>query len=150
LTILKNKRNNLHKTLVIVLTFISIWSCQNSPEQRLKFVNGYWEIEKVTFPNDQEKVYNYNSLVDYIEIENNKGYRKKLKPNIENTYLTSDDKEFIEVKIENDSLNFYYKTPFNAWKETVITADENILVIVLANDVRYQYKRFESLNLNDE
>ena len=147
---MKNKRNNLHKTLVIVLTFISIWSCQNSPEQRLKFVNGYWEIEKVTFPNDQEKVYNYNSLVDYIEIENNKGYRKKLKPNIENTYLTSDDKEFIEVKIENDSLNFYYKTPFNAWKETVITADENILVIVLANDVRYQYKRFESLNLNDE
>ena len=132
-------------TIFVVLIFLS---CKTDPKSYLEFVNGYWEIEQVTFPNGEKKVYKYNEMIDYIEIKDNKnGFRKKMKPNLNETYSTSNDQESIEVKIENDSLNFYYKTPFNSWKETVLSANESQLIIALDNKVIYQYKRYQPIEL---
>ena len=38
-------------------------------------------------------------------------------------------------KIENDSLNLYYKTPFSSWKETILKASEDKLQIINQNKV---------------
>ena len=135
-----------YATVLVVLIFLS---CQTDPKSYLEFVNGYWEIEQVTFPNGDEKEYKFNEMIDYIQInDDKKGFRKKVKPNLDQTFSTSNHQEYIEAKIENDSLNLYYKTPFNSWKETVLSANDKQLTIVLKNNVTYTYKRFQPLNLN--
>ena len=45
-----------------------------------------------------------------------------MKPNLLGTYETSKDFETIRLKIEDGKLNIYYKTRFDAWKETVLFA----------------------------
>ena len=35
----------------------------------LKNLNGYWEIEKVTFPNGETKDYSVSTTIDYIELK---------------------------------------------------------------------------------
>ncbi|MBC8884389.1 hypothetical protein H9X57_16510 [Flavobacterium piscinae] len=61
-----------------LLFSVALISCQEkvSPESISK-INGYWEIQKVQLPDGQEKEYNINETVDYIEWNGKTGYRKK-------------------------------------------------------------------------
>jgi hypothetical protein len=123
-------------------------ACSNNPENHLDHINGYWEIKEVVFPNGSHKLYKYTDNIDYIKIEDNlKGFRKKLKPGINNTYFTSKDAEAITVKFENDRLQLFYSTPFSKWKETVLNASETELKLVNENNTVYLYKRYSPINL---
>ena len=65
-------------------------------------------------------------------------------------YITSKDAEGITAKIENNSLNLYYKTPYTNWKETVLKADENSLKVINDRETIYLYKRYEPIELDLE
>jgi hypothetical protein len=99
--------------------------------------------------NGETKTYPYNNTIDYINLNDSlKGFRKKLQPSINNTYITSEDVEALSAKIENDSLNLYYSTPFSNWKETVIFADNEQLEIKSMDNTTYKYKRYQPLNID--
>ena len=139
------------KKFLILLLAISILSCSKNPEEHLEFIDGYWEIEKVIFTNGDVKAYKYNETIDYIKINDSlKGFRKKLKPGLNAKYITSQDVEGITVKIENDSLNLYYKTPYANWKETVLEANENSLKVLNDRETIYLYKRYKPIELDIE
>jgi hypothetical protein len=139
----------MRRVLWILLLGLTL-SCQQKPEDKLAYINGYWEISEVIFKNGNSKSYRYNTTIDYIYIEDFKGFRKKLQPGINNQYQTSDAVESLEVKIENDSLNLYYNTSQANWKETVLEANEDLLKIKNEDEIIYLYKRFETVNLNLE
>lgn len=137
----------MKKTVYLLL--ILLVSCSKNSEQFLDYVDGYWEIEQVIFPNGDKKDYKYNDNIDYININDSlKGFRKKLKPGFNSKYITSKDTEGITVKIENDSLNLYYKTPYAEWKETVLSADQNSLKVINNRETVYIYKRYKPLELD--
>jgi len=127
---------------------ITLLSCKNSPEAMLPHLNGYWEIEKVITANGEEKTFTVNTWIDYIEIKENKGFRKKVSPTLDGRFIPAETGEMIEIKIENDSLNLYYTTPFDTWKESVLSAGENKLIVINAEKNQYQYKRYQPLDLN--
>ena len=131
--------------LLIFLLFIT---CAEQPEEKIQWLNGYWEIERVVAPNGTTKDYTFNETVDYIYVENNKGFRKKLQPRFNNQFITSEDSEALNIKIEGDSLNLYYKTELTNWKETVLKANEDRLEIVNSEGLVYIYKRYEPINLS--
>jgi hypothetical protein len=129
-------------------SFIII-SCSKDPNTFIPHLNGYWEIQEVTLSNGTKKTYTYNDTIDYIEINDSLvGFRTKLKPNLSGTYETSTDKERIIIKLENDSLHLMYVTPYAKWKETVLNANKDQLLIVNDNKDMYLYKRYEPLNLD--
>jgi len=131
--------------LIIVLTF----GCTKNPNTFLPHINGYWEIDEVTLSDGTKRDYTHNDTIDYIELNDSlTGFRKKLKPNFSGTYQTSSDAEQVKAVFENDSLFLEYTTPYNTWKETVLDATENRLLILNANKVQYLYKRYQPLDLN--
>ena len=134
---------------LVLSVFALLMSCSQDPESILEHVNGYWEIDKVMFTDGNKKEYKYNDTIDYIRINDSlQGFRKKLKPGFNSKYVTSKDAEGITVKIENDSLNFYYKTPYASWKETVLNADENSLKVINDRATIYLYKRYQPIELD--
>jgi len=138
------------KKLIGLLLAILMVGCSNNSQDFIPHLNGYWEIDQVTLSDGTKRDYSYNDTIDYIEITDSlNGFRRKLKPNLLGSYETSKSVETFQVKIENDSLNIYYKTPYATWKETVINANETQLTIVNnANKDVYIYKRYESLDLD--
>ena len=62
-------------------------------------------------------------------------------------FKTSNDNEQIKAAIEGDSLNLYYSTEFDQWKETVLNANEKQLVIKNTDNNIYTYKRYEPLEI---
>jgi len=136
------------KKTYLLLLIVTILSCSKDPASFIVHLNGYWEIQEVTLSNGTKKTYTYNDTVDYIEISDSlTGFRTKLKPSLTGTYETSTNKERIDIKIEKDSLHLMYTTPYANWKETVLNANENQLLIINTNKDMYLYKRYEPLNL---
>ncbi|WP_299118116.1 hypothetical protein [uncultured Winogradskyella sp.] len=134
---------------LVLFVFTVLMSCAQEPESILEHVNGYWEIDEVIFTDGNKKEYKYNDTIDYIRINDSlQGFRKKLKPGFNSKYVTSKDAEGITVKIESDSLNFYYKTPYASWKETVLSADKNSLKVINDRETIYLYKRYQPIELD--
>jgi hypothetical protein len=123
--------------------FLVLASCNTGPSQeKINNLNGYWEIKKAELPEGISKEFRFSELVDYIQLENKTGFRKKVRPQLDGSFITSEDRENFSVKIENDSINLYYTTPYNTWKETLLTSEENEIKILNPRGIIYTYKRF--------
>ena len=141
------KRNIL--SLFIIFLFAAC--SQQDPGEKLKFVDGYWEIKKVELSKDSVKEYGFNQSIDFIELENGKGFRKKVRPQLDGSYQITDDAEKVEAKIEEGELNLYYSTPFDSWEEEVLEAGEEDLKIKTESGMIYHYKRYKPLiNYNEK
>jgi hypothetical protein len=82
-----------------------------------------------------------NSTIDYFEIANKKGFRQKVMPQLNGTYLTNNLKE--NIQISNNDGDFYlnYSTNFAQWKEEIIELKDSVLVLKNKQNLEYHYKR---------
>ena len=132
--------------LLVLCLFLS---CSKKPESFIPYLDGYWEIDEVTLSDGTKRDYTYSDTIDFIEVTDSlAGFRKKLKPTLNGTFETSKSVETFSVRIENDSLNIYYTTPYASWKETILNANEDqLLILNNTNKDMYLYKRHQPLDL---
>ncbi len=136
----------MKKYFGLTIFLFLIFSCSNQdPEDQLENLNGYWEIESVEFAKDSVKLYRFNENVDFFNFQDQKGVRKKVKPQLDGTYAVTENSENVEAKIENGELHLYYTTPYDSWKETVITAEDDKLSLEADSGIIYHYKRYVPL-----
>lgn len=135
----------MKKTCYYFMFAFFLFSCGQDPEEKLQHLNGYWQIEKVEFEEDSVREFRMNGIVDYFYFENGNGFRKKVRPQLNGKYLITQDAELLRAVVENDSLNLYYSTPYNSWKETVLKANEKELVLKNEWEKTYYYKKFTPL-----
>jgi len=112
-------------------------------------LNGYWEIENVTLADGSIKEFSINMNIDFIEVNDMEGVRTKVAPQLDGSYLNSGNAEQFNIRVENDSLNLYYKTPYATWKETVLMAQDSILEVINQEGKRYRYKRYSPLVIGE-
>lgn len=130
---------------LLILAFL-ITGCNNQdPAEQLDHLNGYWEIERVEISKDSIRDFKINEIVDFIEIKDGTGFRKKVRPEFDGTYTVTDDSEKVVAKIEEGKLNLYYTTAFDSWKETVVKAEKDKLSLKNDRGLIYHYKRFTPL-----
>ncbi|MCY2687318.1 lipocalin family protein [Salinimicrobium sp. TH3] len=132
----------MKKAIFILFLGINLISCNKSPQEKIDNLNGYWEITKAELPEGITKEFKYSEIVDYIKVDSTSGFRKKVRPQIDGGFITSNDEEIFRVKLENDSINLYYSTPYANWKETLLTSEEDKLVVLNPDGIIYTYKRF--------
>jgi len=139
------------RSLYLFVACIVLWGCQTqNPEEMKTHLSGYWEIDHVQSEHVQDMEFTYNNTIDYIEVDGDAGVRTKLQPNLDGSYIGSKTAESFILKIEGDSLNMYYETPFDKWKETVIRASDEELVVRNEEGIQYQYKKFEPINVFED
>lgn len=131
-------------SLVVVFTFL-IGCDEKIAIQDLDQLNGYWEIEKVVFPDGQTKEYTVNNTIDYINYQDLKGFRKKVRPNLDGTFTTSDDAELFEISKEKSTFRMHYTNDLNQWEEQIIRIDQDRMTMKTPEGVSYHYKRFKGI-----
>ena len=133
---------------ILFLSFLFI-SCQQKikPEDISK-INGYWEIEKVVFDGGEDKQYVVNESYDYFQIDkNNKGFRKKVMPQLDGTFVVNDTYENVTVRFADDKVFLDYSTPYMKWSEELIALSEEELVLLNKDKMEYHYKKATPINL---
>ncbi|MGS2761725.1 lipocalin family protein [Sinomicrobium sp. M5D2P9] len=144
-----NKKTLIRITPLLFILFMA-WGCTQSPEEQLKNMNGYWEIEKVEFPDGYDKEYKVNTTIDYIEITaDSSGFRKKLQPRFDGGFNASDDQENFTITVEDGSISLHYHTSLSQWEERVIKATKERLILRNADNLNYFYKCFEPMDLGE-
>jgi hypothetical protein len=127
----------------ILLIFLVFVSCK--PEikpQQLQLLNGYWEIEKVVFEEGSDKFYTMNETYDYFEInKENKGFRKKVKPQLNGTFLVNDTYENIQIQNLSNTYFIAYETPYAKWKEEIVSISKDKLLLKNDENTTYHYKK---------
>ncbi len=136
------------KISAVLILMISIIGCSSSPEDQLVHINGYWGIEKVEFTKDSIRDFKINEIVDYIEIKDSVGFRIKVKPQFDGTYIPAGEPEDIRIKIEEEKLALYYSTSFNKWKEIIVASEEDKISLKNERGIIYHYKRYQPLKLD--
>ena len=137
---------------IVLIIFISIqsFSCTKKVTSLdIPKINGYWEIEKVIFSDGKQKDYTINQTFDYFEVKNNKGFRKKVTPQLDGTFLVNNDFEKIEIKQSGETYFIYYSTSFSKWKEELRLLSDNELILVNDAKNEYHYKKTAPINLTD-
>ena len=130
------------KRILLLIVLVSALSCkQKITEADLSNLNGYWEIEKVELPDGDKKEYKVNETIDFFKIEANKGFRKKVMPQLDGTYLTNDIQEDVVVVVKNGDALLQYKTKYASWKEEIIELTKDKLVVKNQQEIEYYYKR---------
>lgn len=126
-----------------VLTFIFFISCQKQEQVNIdtKHLNGYWEIEQVTTADGSKTEYKVNETFDYFEVKNDSGFRKKVTPQLDGTYLVNDSDEKIKIEKSSDGTFILYKTAYATWKEKIKSLNEAQLTLENEQKIQYQYKK---------
>ena len=133
---------------ILFLSFLFI-SCQQKikPEDISK-INGYWEIEKVVFDQGEDKEYGINESYDYFEIDKNyTGFRKKVMPQLDGTFIVNDTYESAVVQFKDGKVYVNYSTPFAKWSEELIDISDKELVLKNEEKKEYHYKKAQPLNI---
>lgn len=141
----------MKNTFAILFLSFLFFSCQQTikPEDISK-INGYWEIEKVVFDEGEDKEYVVNESYDYFQFDNNnKGFRKKVMPQLNGTFMVNDTYENATVRFEDDKVYLDYSTDYAKWSEELIAISDQELVLKNAEKKEYHYKKAEPLNILD-
>ncbi|AFL81954.1 hypothetical protein Aeqsu_2497 [Aequorivita sublithincola DSM 14238] len=139
------------KFIIIPLLFLFAISCEKpNPKEQIQNLSGYWEIKSVKMPDGEKKEFDINTIIDHIEVNGDSGARTKVSPKFDGTFTTNGVSESFTLKIENDSLRMYYKTPFNEWKETVIKAKDSTLTVINRDNKIYTYTKFQKFDFSEK
>ncbi len=123
-----------------------VLSCSGGPSREdLDYLEGYWEIRRVEFPDGSEKEYRASTSVEYLEWDGTSGFRKKVQPTLQGTFLTSDDALPMEVLWRDGRLFLSFKGEETPWEEEVLELRQDLLITRHAHGLRYEYTRYEPL-----
>ena len=140
----------MQKHLYLLLLLTVITACKSSiQEGEIRRLEGYWEITKVVFQDGTTKPYTVNTTVDYIGIDGFNGYIKKMKPGLNGRYQTSNKAAQFKL-IQKDGL---WEMHFEGDQKSTLSLLELDSLEYAVKDqgqVRYYYKRYEPININDE
>jgi hypothetical protein len=129
-------------TLLFFLLSFLFFSCKPSvKEADLAKINGYWEIQKVELPQGGKKEYKVNETIDFFALKENKGYRQKVMPQLDGTYLTNEIKEIISLSTVDGNYYINYSTTYGKWKEEILEIKDSVLVLKNQENLEYHYKR---------
>ncbi len=135
--------------LIGFLLILLLFSCEKpDPQIQKEKLGGYWEILSVESPDGLIKEYSISTIVDFIELEDANGFRTKVAPQLDGSFITNGVAEKFEVKVEDDSLRLYYETHYDSWKETVLMATDSLLTIINSDKKVFSYKKFRKFNFN--
>lgn len=140
------------KKLFLILFLATLTSACNKKVTAtdISKINGYWEIEKVVFPDGTEKEYAINQMFDYFSVQNNKGFRKKVMPQLDGSFLVNDDAEKIIIMEKNEKFIINYATFYSKWKEEIHSISDEKLVLINDAKNEYHYKKATSINLTTQ
>ena len=127
----------------LILLATALISCTSKPKKEdIAKLNGYWEIEKVEFPDGNKKEYKVNEFIDMISLKENKGIRQKVAPQLDGSFLkgTLEDK----IRVVDSADCYYLKTnsKFTKWEEKILSVSDGSFVLENEAKIVYHFKKF--------
>jgi hypothetical protein len=139
----------MKKNIYLILSFI-LFSC-SGPQKNfdLTLLNGYWEISEVKFPNGKTKPYQVNTTVDYIQLDKLNGFLKKMNPDLNGKYQTSNNFAQFTLVEKEAQWAFHFTGDYGGVLR-IIALDSKQYEVVNEQNISYLYNRYTPINITNE
>ena len=127
--------------VVHALSFFLFINCNSSKKIDTTLLNGYWKIDFVSQKNETFKLKGGALLLDYYYLNENIGWRKKVRPLINNNFETSNDTTFFKLKTLEKNSFLFFETNWHNWEEMIVDLDSVSLILEI-QDKTYHYQKF--------
>lgn len=136
-------------TIAVFLLTLIVLSCSNSTADNLELLNGYWEIAQIENSYGSTKEYSISQNIEFFELtKEGKGTRKKVQPDINGNFTTTNSSQNIDVEINESTVFLKYSTEFDSWQEEILRITPNELILKNQDDYIYTYRRYQPLAIN--
>ena len=128
------------KHLIYLFSISFLLGCKSHAEVNPKQINGYWEIE---FVQQKDEIFESKQsflLYDYYSTQNNTGIYKKVAPQINGSFKTSDSAIRFEILKTKGDFILQFTSPWNTCFKTIKYLDSEKLVL-FHQDRSFHYKR---------
>ena len=130
------------KNILLGFVLSLLISCQSKVgKEDIAKLNGYWEIENAVMSDGAKKEYKINETIDFFEVRNNVGFRKKVMPQFDGKYIINDQQENIKIIEKDNKIFIEYTTPYAKWREEILKISEDNLVLKNQQNLEYHYKK---------
>ncbi len=128
--------------VIFFFSFIVFTACDKADNiQNLEKLNGYWEIEKVEKDGDLIKSYTLNETIDYFYVKDSVGFRKKVKPQLNGTFLTNEVEQTFKIYTKENTTSIHYDTIWNRNNEIIWQLQDSILILK-DQKTKFYFKRY--------
>jgi hypothetical protein len=128
--------------VIFFFSFIVLIACDKADNiQNLEKLNGYWEIEKVEKDGELIKSYTLNETIDYFYVKDSVGFRKKVKPQLDGTFLTNDVEQTFKIYTKENITSIHYDTIWDRNNEIICQLQDSILILKDQN-TQFYFKRY--------
>ena len=138
------------KKIGLFFLVLLLVSCNSKVKKEdIPKLNGYWEINQVTFSTGDTKDYKINETIDYFELRqaqlDNKvvGFKQKVMPQFDGKFKTNNIKEAFKIIKKDNSFFIEYATKFCKREEEIVELQDSIFTIKNKDNVSYTYKKFK-------
>ena len=138
------------KKIGLFFLVLLLVSCNSKVKKEdIPKLNGYWEINQVTFSTGDTKDYKINETIDYFELRqaqfDNKvvGFKQKVMPQFDGKFKTNNIKEAFKIIKKDNSFFIEYATKFGKREEEIVDLQDSIFTIKNKDNVSYTYKKFK-------
>lgn len=131
---------SMKKIMMLLVASLAISCTSKVNDSDIAKLNGYWEIENVILADGSKKEYKINETIDYFKVDDKGGFRKKVMPQFDGTYLENGDAEKIEIDFQDGKAHLNYSTSYAKWTEEIVSISDEKLVLK-SQDIEYHYKK---------
>ncbi len=128
---------------ILSLLILSLGCKSEVNPSDITILNGYWNIEYITHKNETFQPKGTTKLLDFYEVNEQDGVRKKVQTQLGNKFLISEDLNNFKIIFIDKNYYLSFQTVWDQWQERIVELNENKLVLE-HQDKRYHYKRFDS------
>ncbi|VXC23993.1 conserved hypothetical protein [Flavobacterium sp. 9AF] len=133
------------------LFFLILLSCSEKKDNiDLKFLNGIWEIQKVVLTDNSVKEYKINESVEQININKNKGTRRKVLLFYNGNFVLNNIIQEFRMEQKDKKYFLLNHTQFSEWKEVIETLNDSELVLKNEQGLEYHYKKRTDIKLGED
>lgn len=127
---------------LFVCMFLIGCSAKVTPEN-IDRINGYWVITKAEAPNGEIRPYTGTVEVDFFELKDSDGFRKKLKPIFGNQFNKTNDAIGFTVSFQKNACIISYSRQKYSWQEELLALSQDELQLKDTRGVVFYYKRYK-------
>ena len=133
----------------LLFVFFLLACCGKPGTANLEHITGYWEIREVRFPDGGQREYAASANVEYFEadLEKQRGFRKKVQPQVDGRFRTSDDALPMTWSVREGRLFLRFAGAPEPWEEEVLELGPQRLVTRHANGLVYAYEPYTPLDI---
>ncbi|PRP66146.1 lipocalin-like domain-containing protein [Nonlabens agnitus] len=132
------------KNLIIAVFTVLLVSCANdSNSEKIKNLNGYWNIDLVEKPDGSQKEFPFTNHMDFFEVNGNSGTKSRVSPTYDGTFISYGDAVKFEWVDDENQVVLNFASGEQAYSQILRKANKDEMELVHEDGTVYYYKAYQ-------